>query len=158
MCSYAPLFAHVDAWQWRPDLIWFDNLATVATPNYYVQKLFSTNKGTDVVKVLENDAAIAGKDSLYASAVIDKKTGELIIKIVNSSSSSQQIELNIKGVKPAKKNAMLQELAANDLYSYNKLSELDKLAPVEKTIEVRSTKLIRQLSPYSVNVIKLAMQ
>jgi alpha-N-arabinofuranosidase len=25
MASYAPLFAHVDAWQWRPDLIWFDN-------------------------------------------------------------------------------------------------------------------------------------
>jgi alpha-L-arabinofuranosidase len=45
MCSYAPLFAHVDAWQWRPDLIWFDNLSVVATPNYYVQKLFSNNKG-----------------------------------------------------------------------------------------------------------------
>ena len=29
MCSYAPLFAHVDAWQWRPDLIWFDNLNSV---------------------------------------------------------------------------------------------------------------------------------
>jgi alpha-N-arabinofuranosidase len=46
------LFAHVDAWQWRPDLIWFDNLNTVATPNYYVQKIFSSNKGTEVVKIL----------------------------------------------------------------------------------------------------------
>ena len=156
MCSYAPLFAHVDAWQWRPDLIWFDNLNTVATPNYYVQKLFSTNRGTDVVKVLENDIVIAGRDSLYASAVIDKKTGELIIKLVNSSSKSQQIELNIQGVKPAKKNAMMQELAANDLYSYNKLSELDKLRTVDKSVELRSSKINQQLVPYSVNVIKLA--
>ena len=156
MCSYAPLFAHVDAWQWRPDLIWFDNLNTVATPNYYVQKLFSTNRGTDVVKVLENDMVIAGRDSLYSSAVIDKKTGELIIKLVNSSSKSQQIELNIEGVKPVKKIAMLQELAANDLYSYNKLSELDKLKTVDKAIEVRSNKIYQQLVPYSVNVIKLA--
>jgi alpha-L-arabinofuranosidase len=155
MCSYAPLFAHVDAWQWRPDLIWFDNLNTVATPNYYVQKLFSTNKGTDVVKILENDLAIAGKDSLYSSAVIDKKTNELIIKLVNSSSSAQQIELNIDKIKSPVKIATMQVLAANDLYSYNKLSELDKLAPVEKSIDIKENKIKSQLLPYSVNVIKI---
>ncbi|HKP13970.1 MAG TPA: alpha-L-arabinofuranosidase C-terminal domain-containing protein, partial [Blastocatellia bacterium] len=26
MSSYAPLFGHVEAWQWTPNLIWFDNL------------------------------------------------------------------------------------------------------------------------------------
>jgi alpha-L-arabinofuranosidase len=26
LATYAPLFAHVDAWQWKPDMIWFDNL------------------------------------------------------------------------------------------------------------------------------------
>src|ERR1700730_240837 len=26
MASYAPLFAHIDGWQWKPDLIWLDNL------------------------------------------------------------------------------------------------------------------------------------
>ena len=39
MASYAPLFAHVDGWQWTPDLIWVDNLRTYGTPNYYVQKI-----------------------------------------------------------------------------------------------------------------------
>ena len=29
MATYAPLFAHVEGWQWRPDLIWFDNLNVV---------------------------------------------------------------------------------------------------------------------------------
>jgi alpha-N-arabinofuranosidase len=158
MCSYAPLFAHVDAWQWRPDLIWFDNLNSVATPNYYVQKLFSTNKGTDVVKILENNAAVTGKDSLYSSAVIDKKTGELIIKLVNSLPTAQTIELNIEGAKSIKNNGVMQVLAANDLNSYNKLSELDKLAPIEKTVQVKSNKISEQLAPYSVNLIKLSMQ
>jgi alpha-L-arabinofuranosidase len=156
MCSYAPLLAHVDAWQWRPDLIWFDNLRTVATPNYYVQKLFSTNKGTDVVKILQEGNAIAGKDSLYASSVIDKKTNELIIKLVNISSSAQSIELNIEGLKLTKSDASLFLLSGNDLYSYNKLDELDKLAPLKKSFEVKSNKINQQLAPYSVNVIKLA--
>ncbi len=64
MASYAPLFAHVEAWQWRPDLIWFDNLQTVGTPNYYVQKLFSTNKGSDVLPVLMDGKVIEGANDI----------------------------------------------------------------------------------------------
>jgi len=26
--------AHVDAWQWTPDEIWFDNLRSYGTPDY----------------------------------------------------------------------------------------------------------------------------
>ena len=155
MCSYAPLFAHVDAWQWRPDLIWFDNLSTVATPNYYVQKLFSNNKGTDVVAITENEKPIAGKDSLYSSAVIDKQKGELIIKIVNIASTSQIIELNLTGIKLAKTDAVSQTLAANDLYSYNKLSELDKLKPEERKFSIKTNKLDQNLPAYSVTVLKI---
>ena len=156
MCSYAPLFAHVDAWQWRPDLIWFDNLSVVATPNYYVQKLFSNNKGTDAVAITENEKPVAGKDSLYSSAVIDKQKGELIIKIVNIASVSQTVELNLTGIKLAKTDAVSQTLATNDLYSYNKLSELDRLKPEERKFSIKTNKFSQQLAPYSVNVIKLA--
>ena len=39
LATYAPLFAHVDAWQWNPDLIWFDNLRMLRTPTYYVQQM-----------------------------------------------------------------------------------------------------------------------
>src|SRR6186713_331808 len=155
MCSYAPLFAHVDAWQWRPDLIWFDNLNTVATPNYYVQKLFSNNKGTDVVAITENEKPIAGKDSLYSSAVIDKQKAELIIKIVNIASVSQTVELNLTGIKLAKTDAVSQTLAANDLYSYNKLSELDKLKPEERKFSVKTNRVNQNLPAYSVTVLKI---
>lgn len=155
MCSYAPLFAHADAWQWRPDLIWFDNMGTVATPNYYVQKLFSTNKGTDVVKILEEDGPVTGKDSLYASAVIDKQNKQLIIKLVNSASANQQLDLSFKGLPLRTKKAYATILSANDLYSYNKLNELDTLVPVEKMLEVNSNKITVPLASYSVNVIKV---
>jgi alpha-L-arabinofuranosidase len=52
MSSYAPLLGHEEAWQWRPNLIWFDNLTSYATPNYYVQQMFSRNRG-DVVLPLK---------------------------------------------------------------------------------------------------------
>jgi hypothetical protein len=49
----------------------------------------------------------------------------------------------------------LQILAANDLYSYNKLSELDKLKPEEKKFQVRASKLGQTLAPYSLTVLKI---
>ena len=46
MTCYAPLFAKYDYTQWTAaNMIWFDNKTVVRTPNYYVQQLFSTNKG-----------------------------------------------------------------------------------------------------------------
>jgi len=89
MASYAPLLAHVDAWQWRPDLIWFDNLRSVGTPNYYVQQLFASNKGTNVVPALLDGNTIAGKDSLYSSATIDSKNHTLIVGILGAPVNNQ---------------------------------------------------------------------
>src|ERR1019366_3983434 len=49
MASYAPLFAHNEAWQCPTNLIWVNNVQSYGTTDYYVQKLYSTNKGTYVV-------------------------------------------------------------------------------------------------------------
>ena len=57
MASYAPLFSNVDAWQWTPDMIWVDSLRAVATPNYYVQQMFTHNRG-DIVLPTTNSAAV----------------------------------------------------------------------------------------------------
>lgn len=49
MASYAPLFANVNGMQWQPDMIYYDSARAVfGTPSYYVQQLFSQNRG-DVV-------------------------------------------------------------------------------------------------------------
>lgn len=50
MSSYAPLFANVNLKSWNPDLIYFDSSKVYGTPSYYVQKLFSQNRATDIVK------------------------------------------------------------------------------------------------------------
>jgi alpha-L-arabinofuranosidase len=55
MSSYAPLLGHEEAWQWRPNLIWFDNLNVYATPSYYVQQLFSRHRGDVVLPVTLSD-------------------------------------------------------------------------------------------------------
>ena len=102
MATYAPLFAHVHGWQWRPDLIWFDNLESVRSCSWYVQQLYSLNKGTNVVPLTMNGKPLAGnddQDGLFASAVWDKDKGEYILKVINTSDVPQKVQLTVKGLK-----------------------------------------------------------
>jgi len=99
MATYAPLFAHVDGWQWRPDLIWFDNLSSVRSVNYYVQQLYGMNKGSNVLSLTENGKAVEGNDGLYASAVYDKIEGSYIVKVANTTNASKDISIVFNGLK-----------------------------------------------------------
>ncbi|MDB5192070.1 MAG: alpha-L-arabinofuranosidase, partial [Segetibacter sp.] len=155
MSSYAPLLAHVDAWQWRPDLIWFDNLRAIATPNYFVQKLFSVNKGTHVVPVLEEGKILAGKDSIYACSTIDRKAGVVIIKVVNNSPKNAPVIFKIEGVALLNKPGTIDVLTANNLTDFNTLKEPQKVAPQQNAIKANKNTLAVSLAPSSFNVFRL---
>lgn len=154
LTSYAPLMAHTEAWQWTPDLIWFDNLSSYGTPNYYVQKVFATNRGSDLLKVSAKGEKLIGQNDLYASAVKEDSTSEVIVKVVNTASSSKSIKFNIKGVKTGK-NAEQIVLASEDLKAMNSIENPKNIAP--ETTKVNVQKGV-QLSPYSVNVFKLKIE
>ncbi len=155
MASYAPLFAHVDGWQWRPDLIWVDNLNTYGTPNYYVQKLFSLNKGSQVVPITLNKDVVAGQDSLYASAVVDKATNELVIKIVNASGIEQINTLSVEGVKKLASKATLIVMKESDLTKVNSIEQPLQVSPQETTFTIRSKKFEYRSAPYSFNILRI---
>jgi alpha-L-arabinofuranosidase len=154
MASYAPLFARVDGWQWKPDLVWFDNLRAYGTPNYYVQKLFSNNKGTDVVSALSNGKPLTGQDSLYASAVIDKKTGEVIIKIVNSSSADKQTCIDVEGAKKIRSPASVTVLTGQSLEQENSIESPEAIKPVVQSGEVKGNKINITVKANSLTVIR----
>jgi alpha-L-arabinofuranosidase len=68
MASYAPLFANVNYKKWNPDLINFDSSRVFGTPSYWVQKLFSENRG-EAVLPCRVAAATAGPAPLPHGAV-----------------------------------------------------------------------------------------
>ena len=126
--TYAPLFAHVDGWQWRPDLIWFDNLTSVRSANYYVQQLYGTHKGTHVLSLVENGKPVEGENGLYATACYDKNTKSYIVKIANTLSSDQDVVLTFNGLKALKTGKMTCLHA--DLQAENKIQHPDAVVPV----------------------------
>ena len=157
MASYAPLFAHIDGWQWTPDLIWVDNLRSYGTTDYYVQKLFSTNRGSKVVPITLNKEVVAGQDSLYASSCIDAETNELIIKIVNASGKEQTNMLSLEGVKQLAKEGKLIVLQSDNLDAFNSFDQPNLVSPKESAIAIKSKKFQYKAAPYSFSVIKIKM-
>lgn len=155
LTSYAPLFAHVEGWQWTPDLIWFDNLSAYGTPNYYVQKLFATNSGTHLVPVTYLEKPATGQDKLYASAVIDKEKNQVIVKVVNASGEPQQKEILLEGMKKSSAKGTLTVLKSDDLEAVNTIEEPKNISPSDQEIRVKGRKVEFTLAPYSLNVVKI---
>lgn len=155
MCAYAPLLAHVDAWQWRPDLIWFDNLNVFGTPNYYVQKLYSNHAGSHVVPTLLDGEAITGREKLYASTTIDKNINRAYIKLVNASQDTTSVTIQLKGKKNIDSSGKVFLMQSDDLTVYNSIKEPLKIAPVEKELNNISDKFEYLLLPQSFQVIML---
>jgi alpha-L-arabinofuranosidase len=157
MASYAPLFAHTDGWQWTPDLIWVDNLRSYGTPNYYVQQLFSLNKGTAVVPVKMDNAVIAGQDSLYASACIDEKNNELIIKLVNVADKQQSYTIALEDAKSAATQANVTVLQSGERTSVNSFEQPQYIFPRESVIKIPGKKIPLDIAPYSFTIVKIKL-
>lgn len=157
MASYAPLFAHVDGWQWTPDLIWVDNLKAYGTPNYHVQKLYATNKGTDVVPISMDGQIPTGQDGVYASAVVDQSAKQLIIKVINHSDQAMDAELNIKLKGKLAKQADQILLKADELDDVNTIDQPDNVIPKASSITLKGKKLLANIEPYAFHIYKVAI-
>ena len=147
--AYAPLFAHVDGWQWRPDLIWYDNLNTARTASYYVQQMYMQNKGTNVLPTtisLNGGKAVSnpvpkGEDGVFASSVIDKQKNEIIVKVINTTGSAKSVLIDLKGSAKLSGTAEVITLDCSDYDADNMPGQPEKVRPVNSTVAVENGKI-----------------
>ncbi len=155
LCTYAPLFAHKEAWQWRPDLIWFDNLSFVKTPNYYVQQLFGNNAGTHVLALTMNGKAVSGQQNLYATAASDAKDNTLIIKIANTGIDQKKVSFILDGLKTGVHAVTLTHLNSSDLNAKNSFETPDLITPKVVHSYIKDNKMDIALPPLSFTILRI---
>lgn len=151
MASYAPLLAKKDHTQWKTDMIFFDNTRLCLTPNYHIQKMFSVNMG-DVY--FENIIALNPNDStLAASCVQDKATGDVIVKLVNTSDMSKVVKVNLASFKKIVSGAEQSVLAA-PADAENTLEKPTTVVPVTSIFKA-SKVFDYSTQPMSLTVIRI---
>ena len=158
MATYAPLFAHVEGWQWRPDLIWYDNLNSWRTVSWHVQELYSRFKGDQVLRLTENGANVTGAEGqrgLFASAV--SKGDEIYVKIINTGSTEQYVTLNFTGLKKKAtvKGSRSIILTSDKLYEDNIGEGCANITPVEKAFDAEGRQIDIEVPAYSFNIFVL---
>jgi alpha-L-arabinofuranosidase len=161
MATYAPLFAHVEGWQWRPDLIWYDNLHSFRTVSWYVQQLYSQYKGQNVVGLTMNGKPVAGQDGqngLFASAV--REGNQIYIKVANTSDKEQQLTFNFNGLK---KKAVVEalkriDLSSDKLYEDNSIDAPVNIVPVENRFDGEGQSIQTAINPLSFSVFVLTIE
>ncbi len=161
MATYAPLFAHVEGWQWRPDLIWYDNLNSFRTVSWYVQQLYSLYKGQNVLTLTMGGKPVAGQDGqngLFASAVRDGN--RIYIKVANTSEQSQDLSLNFTGLK---KKATVEavkrvDLSSDKLYEDNSIEAPANIVPVENSFDGKGQAIRTEIKPLSFSIFILTIE
>ena len=171
MTTPAPLFAHVEGWQWRPDQIWYDQTNMFKTVSYYVQQMYSTNAGTNVLRmtmatpkdgktVVMPAANQEGQNGLFATAAFDQAAGEVIVKIVNTSREKQPVNVTLKDMKGERTAQVLELFNNGRMDDENSISRPELIHPVPRTMqctvnEKQVTVLSDQLPPMSFCIYRI---
>ncbi len=182
MNCYAPLFCNVNpgGMQWSINLIGYDALGSFGSPAYFVQKMFSNNRG-DVVLPTQLDplptltleqipqapvapgarggttgsGGPAGPfDAVYATASRENATGDIILKLVNVQAAPQTLKIDLQGVQRIAKEAKGEVLTA-ELAGMNSVAEPTKVAPNPITITDAGTSFTHEFPAHSVTVLRL---
>ena len=157
MACYAPLFGHAERWQWTPDLIWFDNLQSFGTVNYYVQQLFSLHRGDVVlpVEVTGQEPPTSKQPGLYVTSSRDEQANEIILKVVNSAAEPKASTIKIEGVQRLGRRGTATVLAGEKLTDENTLAEPKKVAPVTSRLSGVGASFEHTFPGYSLSVLRL---
>ncbi|GGF13859.1 alpha-L-arabinofuranosidase C-terminal domain-containing protein [Flavobacterium limi] len=147
MASYAPLLAREKHTQWNPDLIYFNGHEIKPTVNYFVQQLYGQNPGDFYLQntVKLSDANNEVNKRIAVSAVHDKATGDLIIKLVNALPVAVTPSIAVTGLGTAE-NA-----------SYTILSGTPENTTARPVVQKMNAKeaFSKELPPYSFAVIRV---
>ncbi len=150
MACYAPLFANWNNQSWSPNLIYFNGTQVYGTPSYYVQQMFSLNRG-DVV--LPTAVAVSG-NPLYVSSSLVQSTGQIIVKAVNFNNSPMSATFNVNGVASIASSATVVQLSGNP-DDTNSFASPTYIFPVTNVVNNAETNFTVSLPANSLSIFTL---
>jgi alpha-N-arabinofuranosidase len=186
MHCYAPLFVNVSdvnnssravrSMQWPSDLIGYDALTSYGSPSYYVQKMFSTRHGDNILATAAQ--AVPSKiwwpparrrngveqprppaqeiPEFFYDATRDGATGKIFVKLVNSQATEQSVKIEISGVNTIARKGKVTVLKADKLDDTNSIKEPAKITPKTTPVSGFGKNFTTTLPPFSVTVLELS--
>lgn len=153
MASFAPLFVNVRDRHWEVDAIGFDTTRSYGTPSYYVQQLFSAYRCAVILPIELHDVTAADAAGAFAGVVGRGAAGELIIKVVNMSSSPHAARLTLDGAPPAATGTAIT--LTGDPDAANTLLHPTAVVPVSRQLDGVAADFHYTFPPNSLTILQL---
>ncbi|KIY45087.1 glycoside hydrolase family 51 protein [Fistulina hepatica ATCC 64428] len=148
--SYAPLLNHVNASEWTPNLVGFDSGTVYPSTSYYVQKLFSLNKGDEYYP-----STLPSEDgTIFWSVVKNTTSNELIIKVANPTDEEQTLTFDLPFSSVAETGTL--QLLTGSQNASNTPAIPNAVVPTTSQLTVGST-FDYEAPGYSVSVISFVV-
>ncbi|MBO3797517.1 MAG: hypothetical protein JTT13_01435, partial [Candidatus Brockarchaeota archaeon] len=132
----------------------------VLTPQYFVFKMYSDNKGASVLKTLVDSEHYMSTDAggyvpyVDASATVSKDRETLYLYVLNrSEDDGVELQVDFKGFTP--KSGVQQFIAGESVEDGNTLDEPDRVRIEQARVEAVDGRINIVLKPHSVNVVRL---
>lgn len=156
MASYAPLLVNVNpgGMQWPTDLIGYNALDSYGSASYYAQVMFSNHIGDQVL----NSSLATTNARLFYSVTYSKQKGTVFLKLVNATSSPENISIHLQGTAQIGKTGKLISLTAHSTDETNTINAPTRLKPVESTLHGIAPNFKHSLRPYSIEVLEVPAQ
>jgi alpha-L-arabinofuranosidase len=154
MASYAPLFVNVNpgGMQWSTDLIGYNALSSYGSPSYWVQVMFSTHLGTEVVATTLSNAGLR----LYTSVTRDPNRRKMFVKVVNASSDAQPLTIDLGPRGAILPHAKMITLSGRTPNATNSITHPAAVVPFDHNVVVSGPRFEETFAPYSINVLELS--
>ncbi len=182
MSAYAPLFAKAGAFQWAPDLIWFDNTRVYGSPSYYVQALFMKNRPDVALPVVVESAVAASAPAptttlpaatdakakpapvakplpaLFAVAGRDDKAGDMIITVVNPFAAAREADIALRGVARVMPDVRVTVLTSASADDENSFDAPRKVVPREASFKITGPTFLHLFPANSLTFLRLKVR
>ncbi|OCK80529.1 glycoside hydrolase family 51 protein [Lepidopterella palustris CBS 459.81] len=148
MAAYAPLLAHLDYSTYTPNAISYrySKSTIVFSTTYYVQKMFSSNRG-DTISKLDSDT---GFGPVYWVASKLENSSTYYVKLANYGADEQMLSVDIPGTLSGKLTVL-----SGGKDDYNSDLHPNTIEPTESDIKGEGGKFAFMLPAWSVAVIVL---
>jgi len=151
MAAYAPLFVNVNpgGMQWQSDLIGYDAMSSYGSPSYYAQTMFGRYLGNEVPA----SASTGGSSRFFYS--VTRNGSKVFLKLVNATSTPQQVAVRIEGMGTVNDTANLISLSGAGPASTNTITDPKRIMPVTSTIGAAAS-FTHQMPAYSIQVLDIS--
>lgn len=117
--------------------------------------MLAANRPDESLQTQVTPAVEPKSAELFELAGFERRTGDVLLRVVNRAASPREVQIKIQGVPARASQAKVTTLTHDDPTAENTVDNPDTVLPVETTMDHAGTEFAYTFRPFSFTMIRL---